>query len=311
MLTEINQEIYQLKEKLLIKGKLDSLIRMINDELKNKRNQAIVLKDQLSDEEKDVQKLEGASFSSIMLSLIGKKDEKLYKEREEYLTAKLKYEECIGSIKKLEKELQNAKNDLKRYAGVEEEYDRLIKEKKNLLIKEGGESGRRLNDNLEDINQIKLNIKELREAVVAGERALNALGRMKESLKEAQGWGTWDILGGGLMSNIAKHSAIDRANEDSHEFKNLLKSFEKELSDVNEFTDVEVNISSFETFADFFFDGFFVDWFVQSKINDSLDNVNRAFDKIDSIIVELRRNLNMLEVDLKDKEREIKELLEL
>ena len=311
MLTKINQEIYDLKEELLIKGKLDSLISMLNNELREKRNQAVVLKDQLSDEEKDVQKLEGTSFSSIFLTMIGKKDEKLYKEKEEYLTAKLKYEECLEAIKKLEKELQDAKNQLKRYMGTNEEYDRLIKEKQNLLINEGGESGRRLNANLEDINQIKLDIKELREAIMAGERALTALERMQESLKEAKGWGTWDMLGGGLLSNIAKHSAIDKANENSHEFQSLLKSFKKELSDVNEFTDIEVNISSFASFADFFFDGFFVDYFVQSKINDSLDNVNRAFSKIDSIIMELKRNLNILETDLMEKEREIKDLLEL
>ena len=311
MLTKINQEIYEFKEKLLIKGKLDSLIRMINDELIKKRNQAVVLKDQLSDEEKDVQRLEVTSFSSIFLSLIGKKEENLDKEREEYLTAKLKYEECMESIQELEKELQYAKNEIKRYIGIKDEYDRLVKDKQSLLINEGGDSGKKISENLKKVNKNKLDMKEVREAISAGEKARNALGKMQESLKSAQNWGVWDMLGGGLISNIAKHSAIDEANEVAHEFQHLLKSFQKELSDVNEFTDIEVNLSSFASFADFFFDGFFVDWFVQSKINDSLSNANNAYSKLDSIIMNLRNNLNALEVELVNKETEIRNILEL
>ncbi len=85
---------------------------------------------------------------------------------------------------------------------------------------------------------------------------------MRKHLDSAKGWGgIWDIMGGGLISNMAKHSAIDDANKAAHDFQYLLKSFEKELSDVNEFAEIELNISGFTTFADFFFDGFFCRFF--------------------------------------------------
>ena len=73
MLTEINQQILELKEILRTKEKLQSLKDMIRDELEIKRSQALVLEGMLTDEEKDVIRLEGTSFSSIFLSLIGKK----------------------------------------------------------------------------------------------------------------------------------------------------------------------------------------------------------------------------------------------
>ncbi len=310
MLTEINQQILELKEILRTKEKLQSLKDMVSDELENKRSQALVLEGMLTDEEKDVIRLEGTSFSSIFLSLIGKKEEKLEKEREEYLLAKLKYEECLRSIKKLDDELKYANSELKRYKGTKEEYDKLINEKQSLLIKEGGSSGKKISENLNAINEIRLDIKELREAITAGERALASLDKVQDSLESAKGWGTWDILGGGLLSNMAKHSAIDDANNNAHDFQRLLRNFEKELLDVNEFNDIELNLSSFASFADFFLDGFFADWFVQSKINDSIANTQNANRRLNSIVNDLRNDLNTLETDLRKREKEIKDLLE-
>lgn len=310
MFAEINEEIFELKEKLRVKEKLESLNKMVNEELKKKKAQEVVLKDMLIEEKKDVERLEGASISSIFLSLVGKKEEKLDKEREEYIIAKLRYEECSESIQELEKELEYSRKELLNYSGVEEKYNKLIKEKENLLLEEDSERSKELKDNLNKINNLRLDIKELREAILAGEKAKIALGDMKIHLQRAKGWGTWDMMGGGLIANLAKHSAIDEANKIAHNSQHLLKSFEKELSDVNEFTDVEVNLTAFSTFADFFFDGFFVDWFVQSKINDSLYNVENTYNKIDNIIMDLSSNLSLLQSKQKEVEVKVKEIVE-
>lgn len=311
MYTEINNRIYDLREKLRIKEKLDSLKKMTEEELDKKKNQAQELEKQLKKEEKDVVKLERNSFSSIFLSLIGKKDEKLDKEREEFLTAKLKYEECLDSIREIEKEFGYAKDELRKYTGIEEELEKAMKEKENLLLNEDSDKGRNLRRNLDRINELRLDMKEIHEAITAGNRAIESLSKMKERLDSAHGWGVWDMLGGGFLSNLAKHTAIDEANEISHEAQQLLKAFQKELSDVNEFTDLKVELSGFTTFADFFFDGFFVDWFVQSKINDSIDNVNNAISKVDGIVSNLEGHLNSLNSELINLESEAKNILEM
>ena len=310
MYTEINNRIFELKEKLRIKEKLESLRRMANEELNKKRIQQSKLKDQLIKEEKDVKRLEGISFSSIFLSIIGKKDDKLDKEKEEYLVAKLKYEECLETIEKLEKEIDYAEKELLKYEGVTEEYKNLIKEKENIMIQEDDENSKKLKYRLSRINNLKLEIKEIKEAIVAGENANSALSQMKNHLNTARGWGTWDMMGGGLISNMAKHSAINSANRDAQRFQYLLKSFKKELLDINQFTDINVNISGFTSFADFFFDGFFVDWFVQSKINSSISTVNSTSNKIEDLISDLRGKLSQVEGEKRSLEMEINKLLE-
>ena len=242
--------------------------------------------------------------------MIGKKEDRLDKEKEEFLAAELRYEESLESIKELQKKIKEIDSELISFTGVKDRYTTLIKEKEILLLKDNSPEGRRLRESLDRINELKLDIKEVDEAIYSGERAITSLEEMKNHLESARGWGTWDILGGGLISDMAKHSAIDRANNSAHEVQYLLKSFEKELSDVNNFTDIKVNVSGFTTFADFFFDGFFVDWFVQSKIKDSLRNVESTLSRIKRILIDLRSNHDLLNNQLKEREEEVRDILQ-
>ncbi|NBI08027.1 hypothetical protein [Senegalia massiliensis] len=309
MLTEINQEILVIKEKLRENKKLKSLKKTIEEELETKKIQQKELKKILEKERKDFEKLEDLSLSSIFLSLTGKKEEKLDKEKEEYIIAKLRYEDCIKQINELETQLDDTNQLLINYEKVDKRYEDLIKEKEELLIREGGNLGNELKNKILNIDQLKVDMKELREAINAGKDALSSLDLVEEKLNSARNWGTWDILGGGLISNMAKHSAINEANNIAKTAQFDLKKFKKELSDVNEFTSIQVNLSSFVSFADFFFDGILSDWFVQSKIKDSLNNVNAAMREIEVIISDLNQNINKLENNLNELELEVKNIL--
>lgn len=310
MFTEINNEIYELTERIRAKEKLVSQKDMLIKELERQIIKKDNLHNELMKEKKDVEKLEGLSFNAIFLSMVGKKEDKLDLEREEFLAAELRYGESLESIKELEKELKEINNQLKKFSDVKDRYNSLIKEKERLLLQDDSHQGKRLRENLDSINELKLDIKEINEAIYAGERAASALDEMREHLKSARDWSVWDVLGGGILVDMAKHSAIDKANEVSHKVQQLLKSFQKELSDVNEFTDIKVNLSGFATFADFFFDGFFVDWFVQSKINNSLTSVDEAISKINPILRDLRNNRDTLNNQLREIESEVKRILE-
>lgn len=311
MYREINEEIYDLKERLRSKEKLESLKAMAMEELKKKKQSLEVLKDILKKEEKDVLKLEKMSLSSFFFNLTGKKEDKLDKERKEYLGAKMQYDECVLAIRELEDEIEKCNKELMNYSEVKNEYEEAIKKKQEMLINEDTDMGRKLRSSLDKLNELKLDIKEVKEAINAGENASNALLDMKTPLESAKGWGVWDMLGGGFFTDLMKHSKIDDANRFSYDVQHYLRIFQKELRDVNEFTDIEVNIGSFAKFADFFFDGLFADWFVQSKINESISNVNNAYNRVESIVSDLNRNLIAMEREKKSLESEINKLLEL
>ena len=199
MYKEINEEIYLVKEELRAKEKLESLRKIAQDEYNKSIQMLEELKDRLNKEKKDVAKLEGTSLSSFFFSIIGKKDEKLDKEMKEYLAAKMKYDEHLVTINELKNLINKYDEELRRYEGIEERHKKLINEKQRLLINEDSSEGRNLRQLLGRLNELRLDIKEIKEAVNAGRNAYDALLEMEKALDSAKGWRVWDLLGGGFF----------------------------------------------------------------------------------------------------------------
>lgn len=130
--------------------------------------------------------------------------------------------------------------------------------------------------------------KEKREAIEAGNRALRSLREAQKNLQSAKNWGIWDMLGGGFISTMAKHSKMDRAKQNMEQAKYDLKKFSKELDDVNMNYHLELQTGDFLSFADWFFDGFFVDWMVQDRINQASDQVSNAIYRVENILRQLQ-----------------------
>lgn len=131
-------------------------------------------------------------------------------------------------------------------------------------------------------------MREIREAIQAGERALTSLRKAEEKLTSASNWGLWDIFGGGLISGIAKHSKMNDAITYLEDAKRNLTVFQKELRDVNGTYNLQLEISEFLSFADFFFDGFIADYLVQTKINNAKQQVHEAIRSVSAIVGQLK-----------------------
>lgn len=130
--------------------------------------------------------------------------------------------------------------------------------------------------------------KEKREAADAGNRALRSLKAAQENLNSAKSWGIWDMLGGGFISTMAKHSKMDRAKENLAKARSDLKSFSRELQDVNMASHLDIETGDFLSFADWFFDGFVVDWMVQDRINQASRQVEEAIHRVERILKQLQ-----------------------
>ena len=131
--------------------------------------------------------------------------------------------------------------------------------------------------------------REIREAIYAGERALGSLRQVQEKLNSARAWGIFDMLGGGMLTGILKHSRINDATRCMENAKYDLQAFQKELRDVRLPDDIRIEVGGFLTFADFFFDGFLADYLVQSKIADARRQVEDAIRRVEWLLDELRR----------------------
>ena len=121
--------------------------------------------------------------------------------------------------------------------------------------------------------------KEKREAIEAGRRALNSLQAAKENLNS----------GGGFFTTMLKHSRIDQAKRNMEQAKYDLRNFSRELNDVNMVCNLNIDTGDFLSFADYFFDGFVVDWVVQDRINNAQRRVEEAIRRTESIVNQLQR----------------------
>ena len=83
---------------------------------------------------------------------------------------------------------------------------------------------------------------EISEPISAGDAALSSLQNAREKLDSAKNWGIWDMVGGGFVSSLIKHSRMDDAQEYMEEARQNLRRFEKELQDVHVPADFSMDI---------------------------------------------------------------------
>jgi DNA repair exonuclease SbcCD ATPase subunit len=278
---------------------MESTLRQAQRLLEQEESACAAFKASLENERDDVQKLEGLSFTGLFYTVLGTKAEKIDKERQEFLAAKLKYEEATDALDDTRREVRRLKDKLAPFEGVEADYQRLIKEKHALITGTGGRRAEKLLAFSEQLADLTSDCKELREAIKAGESALASLRKVDAELRSAANWGTWDMLGGGMISTMAKHSKIDSAKQQARHAQRALRRFQEELADANQRLQVALEIEGFSKFADYFFDGLIADWVVQSKIQRASSACSSTISRVRSAISECRKRLVDTERDLK------------
>lgn len=298
MFEDINREMEELKEKLWERKKLSNRREQLRANIKTQNKRLYDLEYEMNKEKADVEELKTLSVSTLIYKLLGSKDKKLKKEQEEYIRAKLKYDEANNLLEALKKEEDSISSKLLELRYIEEQYEELSLKKEKMIL-EGTTALKEKFLELEtSINNVKDDIREYSEAISAGMTLLYELKKLTDSLNSASNWGIVDMLGGGLLSTAVKHGHLDDAKEITYRLNKLSANFKRELIDIKLDASIEVNLSSFESFGDYFFDGIFVDWMVQGKIDTSLENV-----------VNLHRHLEVILSDLENKKKTLESKL--
>lgn len=81
---------------------------------------------------------------------------------------------------------------------------------------------------------------------------------------------------------------MDQAKQNMEQAKYDLQNFSRELNDVNMTCNLNINTNDFLAFADYFLDGFVIDWMVQDRINKAKQQVREAIRRTENIIDQLR-----------------------
>jgi len=309
MYRNINDELQKAQEGMLYHQKLVSMLNDLREQRNALAEKVEKLKEQVEKEELDVKNLEGKSISHIFYTILGNLDDKLEKEREEALAARLKYDQACSDLSNVEEEIARLEAEEVKNRDWESIYQSLYREKKEQIIASGSKTGEEILNLSQKITAFRSFDKELNEAIEAGEDVLKHLKAACESLESAKGWGTWDLIGGGTISGLAKHYHIDNAKESVSVAQSKLSRFRGELADVKMIYDLSVDISDFARFADIFFDGLLADWHVQSRIKDSLESVEKTKNQVNGVLVKLKTMKRENISKIKSLEEEINNLI--
>lgn len=249
------------------------------------------LKYTLEQEQSEADRLENAGLTVFFLRLSGKLEEKRSVAQAEVQAARVKSEAASRELEAVKAELTQTQQELATLRGCEERYEAVFQEKQARVRAAGGEAAEKLLAMEEALSALKVREKELSEALQAGEAALQTTRQILDRLDSAKKWGTWDLVGGGLISDLAKHSHLDDAQALVERLQGQLRRFQAELTDVQVKCSLQIQVDGFLRFADYFFDGILSSWAVLDRIGSAQDQVIRVQSQIENLLSTLKTPL--------------------
>ena len=123
---------------------------------------------------------------------------------------------------------------------------------------------------------------QINQAINLTDQLISELDVAEKQLSSARNWGFLDVLGGGLIVDLIKHSKLSNAKTSMDRVNYLLQELRRVLGGISMPGDYSMNVGGFATFADFFFDSGIVDVYMTAKIMSSLNEVrnlkNRCYE---------------------------------
>ena len=123
---------------------------------------------------------------------------------------------------------------------------------------------------------------QVNQALNLTNQLISELDQAERQLSSARNWGFLDVLGGGVIVDLIKHSKLNNAKISMDRVNYLLQELKRVLGGISMPGDYSMNVGGIATFADFFFDSGIVDVYMTAKIMSSLNEVrnlkNRCYE---------------------------------
>ncbi|MGM0847420.1 MAG: hypothetical protein ACQEUT_21085 [Bacillota bacterium] len=130
---EINTRLEQVKEDLKLHRKWSEQKNGLKEEIKEVKTKLDHLKGELLKENQDVEKLEGWTLTGLVLSMAGKKEERLQREKEEAVKTKLQVEEWQLTLDELVDDERDVSSKLTELGSPHTRYELLIETKEKMI----------------------------------------------------------------------------------------------------------------------------------------------------------------------------------
>jgi len=281
-MSQIQQQIRETIEQITglerVRSRYDDAVK----ELKSYQRQLDKLHAVMVKELKDLDEIESKGLKPFFYKVLGSKEQQIEKERQEYLSASLKFNEKQKSVEVLEYEAELLQKKLGDTTKLKQNLEHLKGQRENEILRNHPQLANKLLNIAKQKDQKFKYLKELEDIGQVGEKCAQSLNEMAHELKQARQWGQWDMTSRkGKYAGYNKHGAIDRAKNISVWVKHELIKLNKELADIgHKKQNFQLNIANFSQFTDIFFDNLISDWVIQKKIVNALSNTVAVRDRV-------------------------------
>lgn len=302
-----DSELQRLQSEIMEKQRTDAKLSDLFLQQSDLEKRTDELEKIMRKEQDDVDRLNGRSLTAFFYRATGKMGEKLTKEEAEAYAAAVKYDAAKNELQAVNNDIEYCQRRLSELQDCEQQYEKVLKEKTEQIKQSGVPEAGRIMQIENEIAFLENQQKEIQEAINAGNQAFYIAQKILEDLDSAKNWSTFDLMGGGLIADMAKYDKLNKVQDHIQDLQDALRGFRTELADVTERIsgNLYVEIGDFLHFADYFFDGLFTDWMVYDKINDSRNRTMQTSDQIQKLLGQL----NEMDNDLCSKKDNLKEEL--
>ena len=304
---DTRETLRELEEQIYRKGRLETKLRYMQKEAWDLRYAMEVYARQAAEEQWDVDELTGRTLKGFLARLQKNTyQDRLTREQAEAAAAAAKFENAQNRLTELDTQMAEMSREIRKLQMADREYERCLTERRQQISTQAGQKSEKLAGLEQKSDEIRGKKREVDEAVTAGKRVKALAGQIDRELAEAEGWGKWDVMGGGTLSDMAKYDHLDKAGRMVDSLQRLIGDFRTEMADVALFADVQVEIDGFTRFTDIFWDGIFVDLSVLDRIREARErigilsrDVERLMQDLSGMAAETDRELAVNEAEIR------------
>jgi chromosome segregation ATPase len=307
-----NEKLMEMKNNIAMLETLQKRMKKLTSRIYDAEKDITSLLCKFEKESLDVEKLKAENFSTMLLRVFGKYDDKLDYETEEMLLAKADYDKSVERVN----ELKQQRNELgSRIAELKKDkplYESELRKREEYIRNNMTNETSVKYVELEKEQKLLLQqIIETDEAIRAANKAMHTAESGCQYLESAEKWATYDVwFKSGIIGHMSKYNNIDNAESEFNKLSSQLKDLQKELHDVKTMEISEISgIDSTTRAIDFWFDNIFTDLKVRGKIRSDIEQVNDLLGKLRLIISRLENNKKNINRKISDVENKKKDLI--
>lgn len=284
-------------------------IPQLEEELASEEGKHAELVETLAAEERDVEKLEKFSFQKLKAKLGEGLDATREREMLEAQAAADAVVESSEHMAGLRSEIKRLTTELDDLDGATEAVDAARFELETFVRRSFPDAADELGALDENIAALKAEIIEVEEAIAAGDFAVLEMNELMKTLKDAKNMSTVDLFGDGmigLLFSMSKRDRIKVSSQKSREAALALEIFGREVRDTSlSLEDLGMDDLIGNELLDVWFDNFFTDMMMHSKIEEALKRSADVLASVTDAVQELRtlNEESLVSIEASEKQR--------